>query len=366
MMDRLYNCLVNRNQNIYQKYKVHRKGRKGIGIIGSWIYLLKLNLSELFFGKKDNHNQVKGHNVLFKETRESTEVKRDLVKDVAKRCEEFDVISFDVFDTLLFRGVCEPTDVFHFVGKKLKIPNLEQTRREAECRMYRLKKVKGQVGKVTLEDIWQLIEKETGIDGQRALQAELEVEREMCFANPYMLDLLKELVNRKKRIIAISDMYLGENQIRGLLSTSGIPDAFEAVFVSSEWGGSKYDGRLYHMVKEKVGKELSYFHIGDNEYADVKQARRHGFTPHHYPNVNDIGASYQTTTFSTLAESVYRGLINAHIHNGLKQYNKTYNMERISRVSGICKKELSAEIVNLESHANMLRKQFHENIKDAR
>ena len=325
MIDRLHHYLVNRKPNIYHKYSAHRKGRKGIGVLRSWLYLLKLNLWDtLFEGKySDQHSES---NILFKETSESLELRRESIQGLANQCEGYDVISFDVFDTLLFRVVREPSDVFHFIGDKLNIPNIYQIRREAERRMYSLKKQEKQLGEVTLEDIWKLIEKEEGINYKQGIEAELEAEKTMCFANPYMLELLKELKKRKKRLIAVSDMYLEEEQIRDLLASSGVPVVFEEVFVSSEWGASKDNGRLYDIVKEKVGQELSYFHIGDNPHADVKQAKKHGFTPYYYPNVNDVGAAYRPATLSTPTGSIYCGLVNAYIHNGLKQYNREYEL----------------------------------------
>ena len=326
MVDRVYHYLVNRKPNIYHKYSSHRKGRKGIGVLESWLYLLWLNLSEPISGETHSGQQSSKNNVLFKETSESLEAKRESIQELANQCEGYDVISFDVFDTLLFRVVRRPSDSFYFIGERLNIPNFQGIRREAESRMYRLKKHKGQVGEVTLEDIWKLIEKEKGIDHKQGIEAELETEKTMCFANPYMLELLKELKKRNKRLIAVSDMYLGKEQISNLLTRSGISDVFEEIFVSSEWGASKHKGRLYGIVKEKVGQECSYFHIGDNLHADVKQAKKYGFTPYHYPNVNDIGAPYRPTTLSVPAGSIYCGLVNAYIHSGRQQYSKEYEL----------------------------------------
>ena len=44
----------------------------------------------------------------------------------------YDVISFDVFDTLIFRPFSCPSDLFFFVGIRLGYRNFAQLRREAE------------------------------------------------------------------------------------------------------------------------------------------------------------------------------------------------------------------------------------------
>ena len=326
MIDRLYNYLVNRKPNIYQKYRTHRKGRRGLGIIGSWFYLLRLNIMDAISKGQESDEQAEGRSIRFKEQPEGLEARRETVEQLFWQCEEFDVISFDVFDTLLFRGVNEPSDAFYYIEEKLGYPNLGVLRREMEGRAYRLKKQNASSNEVTLEYIWQLIEKEMGIESSHGIEIELEIEKEVCFANPYMVELLKKLKEKKKRIIAISDMYLSEGQIRTLLTESGIPDVFEEFFVSSEHGASKHDGRLFDIVKRKMGQELSYFHIGDNEHADVKQGKKHGFNVYHYLNVNDVGAPYREVSLSIPEGSAYNGLVNAYIHNGLEQYSKEYEL----------------------------------------
>ena len=372
MIDKLYNTLINRKPIIYQKYRAHRRGRRGISILGSWFYLLKINLSDVIFKGKYNDNKGNGRSTLREEISESLVVKRDSIQELAHKCELYDVISFDVFDTLLFRAVCEPSDAFHCIGERLNQPNFEQIRREAERRARLFKKKKKDTVEVNLEEIWQLIEAETGINQIEGLETELEVEENMCFANPYMLELLKVLSNRNKRMVVISDMYLSKEQIQTLLQTSSIPDVFEEIYVSSEYNCSKNDGRLYDIVKEKLGQEWKYFHIGDNEYADVVQAKKHGFTSYYYQNVNDAGEAYRPDHCSSLSRSVYNGLVNAYIHNGLRSYSKIYELGFIygGAIASYC--EQQGTIKELEQNQAQLvdmlfevkQPEFEQGVKD--
>lgn len=50
----------------------------------------------------------------------------------AKGLMSYDVISFDVFDTLLFRPFSSPSDLFMLVGERLDIMDFTQIRLQAE------------------------------------------------------------------------------------------------------------------------------------------------------------------------------------------------------------------------------------------
>jgi predicted HAD superfamily hydrolase len=44
-----------------------------------------------------------------------------MYNDILKMIEKSDVVSFDIFDTLLFRNLYSPTDIFKIMEEKLKI-----------------------------------------------------------------------------------------------------------------------------------------------------------------------------------------------------------------------------------------------------
>ena len=45
---------------------------------------------------------------------------------------EYDTISFDIFDTMIFRAFDDPTDVFLHLETKYNVPNFRSLRKEAE------------------------------------------------------------------------------------------------------------------------------------------------------------------------------------------------------------------------------------------
>jgi predicted HAD superfamily hydrolase len=214
--------------------------------------------------------------------REATATKKKSIATLVEKLINYDVISFDIFDTLLFRLVNEPTDIFDLVGQQLNYYNFKEMRvvTEEKSRKQKVRDLGNR--EVTLEEIWKLIEEESGICQNLGIRTELELEKKMCFANPYLLEVLQILHSKGKKLIGISDMYLSREQISMLLKTCNVPNLFEELFVSSEHGVSKSDGNLYQIVKNRICHHRTYAHIGDNKHSDVRQAKKHGFTPYYY------------------------------------------------------------------------------------
>lgn len=61
---------------------------------------------------------------------------------------------------------------------------------------------------VTLQDIWENLEEDTGLNAEEGVRLECETEEKLCYANPYMLQVWKRLQELEKRVIIVSDMYL--------------------------------------------------------------------------------------------------------------------------------------------------------------
>ena len=372
MKEMLYNCLVNRNSYVFQEYKAYRKGKSGFGRVKSWCYLIKLTIFPKSKSKINSPLGVMKSTVKYQEQPESEQGKRDSPKKLVDKLSSYEVISFDLFDTLLLRTVEKPSDVFFFVGAKLRYPNFEQIRMEGARKARDIKEKAFGHREVNLMEIWQVLEEEAGIDAKIGFRTELTVEKQICFANPYFAKILPELVDlqkRGKRLIAISDMYLSKEQLEALLIHVGIGDIFEEIFVSCDYGVSKSDGKLYEIVKKEIGLGVRYIHVGDNHYGDVKQAKRHRITPYYYKNVNEVGVKYRPRDMSALTGSVYCGLVNAYLHNGIACYDKAYELGFIYGglfVLGYCKwihdyfsRENVDKILFLSRDGDILSKVYH-------
>ena len=179
-----------------------------------------------------------------------------IVEDILKETEKYDVVCFDVFDTLLIRDVMKPTDVFRFsygeLGRYIRIISEMSARKSSKT------------GEVTLEDI-----------ERRCLfscKNEVNTEREVCRANPQIKIVYDVLKKQGKKMYALSDMYLTGNTISELLHNAGydIP-----VIVSCEYGCDKTSGKLFQMYLSQYSLSSSkVVHIGDSKTSDFDGAEK--------------------------------------------------------------------------------------------
>lgn len=173
------------------------------------------------------------------------------------------VVTFDVFDTLLWRRVLFPADAFellpHGQGRRLRAP--AEAAVTAVCRRFLRREPR-------LEDIYRVY------PFDRA--DELALEARLARANPWCLQVVMDLVARGVNVAAISDMYLSSAQIAALLQAVGYPPL--PVYVSSEAGVSKHaGGRLFaHVAGHFSTPRSAWMHVGDNPHADVAMAQPQG------------------------------------------------------------------------------------------
>ncbi len=328
MRMKIYQLLVNRVPAIQRRYHAIRQQKTGQwGRCYAWAALLGMNLSSLFYRKRWGEKFYypdKGKKIPIGRS-ESSLSRREAPKLLAEKLTAYDVISLDVFDTLVFRPFSNPTDLFYLVGEKLEYLDFERIRREMEWRVRQKAKEQRGSYEVTLSEIYEELEERAGIPKEKGMQLEIMTELELCFGNPYMLEVFRHLKDRGKRIICTSDMYLPSSVIRQIVEKCGFTNISE-YFISCEYGACKGDGTLYDIVKKKLGAGQTYIHVGDNPGSDVKMAERQGFAAYFYQNVNIAGLPYRAEDMSVITGSMYRGIVNAHIHNGLKEFSQEYEL----------------------------------------
>lgn len=349
--DRVYNFIVRKDENVryeYERYVTenikehyenHIKHWKILWKL-SWHYrFMKRNCPMLYWDKEQqiefevenksdssllqlNDSLPKKEGVLYKE--ESRLINQKEPHWLAMELMQYDIISFDVFDTLLFRPFDDPRTIFIMVGEKLGILGFYNIRINAEKEARESHYIKYGNREVTIFDIYEIIKRKTGIDVSTGVQCEIEFELELCYANPYMKQLFDILKYQKKRMIVISDMYLPSNKICQILSKNGF-EGFEEIYVSCDYQMSKSEGNLFQYIKNEIVKKgEAIIHIGDNENGDIKQALKAGFSTEHYTNVNHYGKNRRPNKMSRLIGSAYCGIVNEKLYCGLGKYSYAY------------------------------------------
>ena len=147
-----------------------------------------------------------------------------------EQLKEYDLITFDVFDTLITRCALRPTDIFILVEEKwnsdktVKL-NFAESRVKAEQDAYREYGVCA-----NLEQIYSTLVREYHIaveDAELLKQLELQMELAAAIPRKDMLQLFTKLRDIDKKIILCSDMYLSADIIAKLLNKAGYPNDIE-------------------------------------------------------------------------------------------------------------------------------------------
>lgn len=216
--------------------------------------------------------------------------------DVKRFLLPFEIFSFDIFDTLIFRNiegyeerslkVCSlQCEYLQSIGIKLD-PEVLNTYRDAE---FEKTKVNGEEVNYTLaysrileyfgyvEDVQEIV--------NNLIDIETQFECQITYANPEAMKILPYLKNAGKKVVAISDMYLPKSSIISILNNSGLLSFFDEIIVSSESLLTKHTGQLFRfLVSKEIISATNTIHFGDNYFSDVTQPVQNGITAVWYNN----------------------------------------------------------------------------------
>lgn len=207
--------------------------------------------------------------------------------DLRTACEVHDIITFDIFDTLVLRKTMQPKDIFYLVeseqNKQIeKIADFAKVRMQAEKNCYE----KGM--SPNIYEIYDEIGTITGATEEvckRYLTLELEMEFKFIVPRESMREFFLQM-KESKQIYLISDMYLPKNILVDLLSKCGY-EGYQDIYVSCEHNCSKLNGLFARFIAED-GARKDALHIGDNAIADGKCARAAGLDTFEIMNVLEM------------------------------------------------------------------------------
>ena len=192
------------------------------------------------------------------------------------KIKKYDVISFDIFDTLLMRRVLYPTDIFIRVEETAKRQGLidknydfYKERIKAERELYISINP-------TIFEIYDKLVNNTSISSEIAkclMELELLEEGKQLIARQDMIHIVNLAYNLGKVICCTSDMYLTKEILANYLKSNGF-DKFEQIFISCEHRTSKC-GKLFSVLKSAF-PNMRILHIGDNIEADIRMAYEMG------------------------------------------------------------------------------------------
>lgn len=245
--------------------------------------------------------------------------------ELEEKMEQYEVISFDIFDTLIMRKVYLPTDIFNIVERRLQ-SELGEDFSFVEIR----KKAASICDNATIDEIYSEIEKIQNWDCEltkKVKQCEIDIEKQFIVPRRDMVRLYNSIKNTKE-VYFISDMYLPKQILEEILLQCGIRIAKEKIIVSCDYKKAKEGGLLWKYYADTIVKGRKALHIGDNRKTDSELPERYGIDSYiiwsaaqmlQESSIRDIIADV-----NTLYSSLVVGMISVKLLNSPFALQKTY------------------------------------------
>lgn len=208
--------------------------------------------------------------------------------------DEVEVLSFDIFDTLITRPFLDPTDVYLMVGKYVNTlyPYIQEDSFK-RMRMAAERQARSRIKRqdILLSDIYEDFSTLYNIpieDARKIEEKEIECELKYCTARKTAKELYEYALHVGTRVIITSDMYLPKDVIEKILAKNGF-EGHEHLYLSSEVGLLKSSGDLFKYVINDLGiNPNKMLHIGDTWSTDIIQAQNKGIQTHFFPKAVEV------------------------------------------------------------------------------
>ncbi len=244
-------------------------------------------------------------------------------QDLYKQIESVDIISFDLFDTLVMRKTLSYTDVFELLELKLQasgifIPDF------ARLRLYTEKELSKTFAPRLISIYERVLELVGGnfISALELEEMEFELDFSLLIVRDDVKEVLKTAVLNGKKVVVTTDSYYSKDQIRQVLEKFELK-GFDNLFVSCEYNTAKAQG-LFDVVKAAY-PHGSILHIGDDEYADIEKAKEHGLKSFRLCSAEDLLdalGGLGLGEYNSLTDRVKVGLFTSRIFNSPFWYDE--------------------------------------------
>jgi FMN phosphatase YigB (HAD superfamily) len=191
------------------------------------------------------------------------------------------ILSLDCFDTLIWRDVHAPRDIFADLGNG----TMPDQRRWAESNARARALLARQSRETTLAEIYATLMPGADDDARAAAAArELEAEARHCYAFAPTAALIRTAKAEGRQVIVVSDTYLDAAQLRALIATAAgdeLAALIDRIFCSCDYGVSKGEGLFRHVLRALRAEPQDLLHIGDNAQADLAAPAALGIPARH-------------------------------------------------------------------------------------
>ena len=217
------------------------------------------------------------------------------VQQLWKIVEDNDVISFDLFDTLVMRQTLFPSDIFEMVDINLKeheiyIEDFSQKRMFCEKELSKYKAPTLLEIYIYMKEIYKISE----LDPEKISELEWQIDYNLMVPRKEVCEIFIKIKELEKEVYIVSDSYYSRQQIKEVMKKCKIT-SYTDILISCEYKTAKTQ-ELFKELKKKTG-DRSVLHIGDDVIADIESAKK-----------NDISSYRLYSGVDLLEMSGYMGL----------------------------------------------------------
>lgn len=245
-----------------------------------------------------------------------------------------DIISFDIFDTLITRSVYSPVDVFRLMEKKLGIVGFSGMRVNAERNA-----IQHHDRDINMDDIYDEIKNISALEKEKIKHMEIDIEIEIMVSRKAVVDIYHQLLDAGKTVYCVSDMYFPKFVIEAIFKKCHIKLPTKMI-ISNCVNKRKDSMTMWPYVKD-MAKGRSYIHIGDNFISDFINPGKHNISSAYIANSHflaehsTIWNRYRLFQYNDIGDMIIKGLLfNRKIFNNPFRYKlpKRYSLQDLGYV----------------------------------
>lgn len=250
---------------------------------------------------------------------EQNEYWKSSYEELKDKIDQADIVSFDIFDTLIMRKIFSPEDVFRLLGEKVK------AELKSDCNITSIRaQVAAKCGPfATINEIYEKIKKQIDLTDKNIsdiMQLEKKTDMDLCIARKDIAELYEYCIESGKEVYLISDMYYTLQDIKRLLDKCGLSVIDDRhIWISCEKKKDKISGSLWKEYSSVVGKNAKCIHIGDNKIGDIENSKKYGINSYYVMSGKDMlmnsSLSELAANVNTVSDSICLGLVIAKLFN---------------------------------------------------
>ncbi len=239
------------------------------------------------------------------------------LQELLDRISAADIVSFDLFDTLVTRKVRTYTDIFDLLDLKLRekgivIPDFARLRLCAEKELSR-------EWAPRLGQIYEFVLEKAGgsfVSASELAEMEWETDCSVLVPREQVCDVFRKAIRDGKQVVITTDSYYSMGQIKDIQIRFGLENC-DRVLVSCEYGTSKTQN-LFKVLQDKYrGAEI--LHIGDDEVSDIEKASANGIDTYQVYSGEELFDALDglgmESNIATMADRLKTGLFISQMFN---------------------------------------------------